>query len=73
MIGLEIDLKKIIRAGAVILGTGAVQIFGGCIIGIVFFRLIGLPMGGGHWDALYLGVAAALSTRDHRQDAVRQA
>jgi Kef-type K+ transport system membrane component KefB len=62
MIGLEIDLKKIIRAGAVILGTGAVQIIGGCIIGIVFFRLIGLPMGGGHWDALYLGVAAALSS-----------
>jgi Kef-type K+ transport system membrane component KefB len=62
MIGLEIDLKKIIRAGAVIIGTGAVQIIGGCIIGIVFFRLIGLPMGGGHWDALYLGVAAALSS-----------
>ena len=62
MIGLEIDLKKIIRAGVVIIGTGAVQIIGGCIIGIVFFRLIGLPMGGGHWDALYLGVAAALSS-----------
>jgi Kef-type K+ transport system membrane component KefB len=62
MIGLEIDLKKIIRAGVVIIGTGAVQIIGGCIIGIVFFRLIGLPMGGGHWDAVYLGVAAALSS-----------
>jgi Kef-type K+ transport system membrane component KefB len=62
MIGLEIDLKKIIRAGAVILGTGAVQIVGGCIIGIAFFRLIGLPMGSGHWDAVYLGVAASLSS-----------
>jgi Kef-type K+ transport system membrane component KefB len=62
MIGLEIDLKKIIRAGAVIIGTGAVQIIGGCIIGIVFFRLIGLPMGAGRWDAVYLGVAAALSS-----------
>jgi Kef-type K+ transport system membrane component KefB len=63
MIGLEIDLKKIIRAGGVILGTGAVQIFAGCVLGVVFFRLLGLPMGtGGRWDALYLGVAAALSS-----------
>ena len=62
MIGLEIDLKKIVRSSGVIIGTAGVQIVAGCILGVVFFRLIGLPMGGAHWDALYLGVAAALSS-----------
>ncbi|MEO8353967.1 MAG: cation:proton antiporter, partial [Chthoniobacteraceae bacterium] len=62
MIGLEIDLKKIIRSGRVIMLTGFVQIIGGCSLGVVFFYLLGQPLGGGKWDALYLGVAAALSS-----------
>ena len=62
MIGLEIDLKKIVRAGSAILVTAGVQIVGGCAIGIAFFLLIGLPMGGERWDALYLAVGAALSS-----------
>ena len=62
MIGLEIDLKKIIRAGRAILVTAAVQIIGGCALGVVFFLLIGMSIGGRRWDALYLAVAAALSS-----------
>ncbi len=62
MIGLEIDLKKIVSAGRSILVTAASQILGGCLIGVVFFRLLGFSMGGGKWDALYLGVAAAMSS-----------
>ncbi len=62
MIGLEIDLKKIVRSGAVILIGAGAQIFGCCVLGVLFFKLIGLPLGGGQWDALYLGVAAALSS-----------
>jgi len=62
MIGLEIDLKKIVRAGSAILVTAAVQIIGGCLLGIAFFLLIGLPMGGQRWDALYLAVGCALSS-----------
>ena len=62
MIGLEIDLKKIIRSGAVILASAASQIVGGAILGILFFWLIGYPMAAGRWDALYLGIAAALSS-----------
>jgi Kef-type K+ transport system membrane component KefB len=62
MIGLEIDLKKIIRAGRVILVSAGVQIAGGCLLGVLFFVALGLPLGGGHWDALYLGVAASLSS-----------
>ena len=62
MIGLEIDLKKIISAGKSITLTALVQILGGAALGIVFFRGCGFGLGGGHWDALYLGVAAALSS-----------
>ncbi|ACF00520.1 cation:proton antiporter [Rhodopseudomonas palustris] len=62
MIGLEIDLKKIIRAGPVILVAAGGQIAGGVLLGLAFFVGIGLSLGGGHFDALYLTVACALSS-----------
>jgi Kef-type K+ transport system membrane component KefB len=62
MIGLEIDLKKIVRAGRVILFAALGQLVGGCLLGILFFVGIGLSIGGGHFDALYLCVACALSS-----------
>lgn len=62
MIGLEIDLKKIVRAGRVILFAAGGQLLGGCLLGISFFAAIGLTLGGGHFDALYLCVACALSS-----------
>jgi Kef-type K+ transport system membrane component KefB len=62
MIGLEIDLKKIVRAGKVILFAAGGQLIGGCLLGILFFWGIGLSMGSGHFDALYLCVACALSS-----------
>ena len=37
MIGLEIDLKKMLRAGRVITVTAAAQILGGCVLGLLFF------------------------------------
>jgi Kef-type K+ transport system membrane component KefB len=62
MIGLEIDLKKIVRAGKVILFAAGGQLLGGCLLGVLFFVGIGLSFGGGHFDALYLCVACALSS-----------
>ena len=62
MIGLEIDLKKILGAGRAIIVTSLVQIFGGCLLGFVFFKLIGLGGGGAGLDAVYLAVSAALSS-----------
>jgi Kef-type K+ transport system membrane component KefB len=62
MIGLEIDLKKIGGAGRCITLTALVQITGGVVLGIIFFRLCGFAIGGGKWDAIYLAVAAALSS-----------
>jgi Kef-type K+ transport system membrane component KefB len=62
MIGLEIDLKKIVRAGNVILVTSAAQIFGCFAIGLALFLAIGVPLGGGRFDALYLAAAVSLSS-----------
>jgi Kef-type K+ transport system membrane component KefB len=62
MIGLEIDLKKIVRAGKVILFAGGGELLGGCLIGVAFFAGIGLAIGGGKFDAVYLCVACALSS-----------
>src|SRR5216684_1706929 len=62
MIGLEIDLKKIVRAGRVILFAAGGQLVGGCVLGILFFVGIGLSLGGGKFDALYLTIACALSS-----------
>lgn len=62
MIGLEIDLKKIASAGRSITLTALVQICVGATLGVLFFRLCGFGLGGGAWDALYLGVAGALSS-----------
>lgn len=62
MIGLEIDLKKIMSAGSAILVTAASQILVGCLVGVGFFWAIGFPLSNGDWDALYLGLAAALSS-----------
>lgn len=61
MIGLEIDLKKIVRAGAVIIGASIIQIAGTCLLGLLFFWLI-LPPGRLPWDPLYLAIAVALSS-----------
>jgi Kef-type K+ transport system membrane component KefB len=62
MIGLEIDLKKIVRAGRVILFAAGGQLIGGCVLGVLMFLAIGLGLGAGRFDALYLAVACALSS-----------
>jgi len=62
MIGLEIDLKKIVRAGRVILIAAGGQLLGGCLLGVALFLAMGLSLGAGRFDALYLSVASALSS-----------
>ena len=62
MIGLEIDLKKIVRAGKVILFAAGGQLVGGCLLGILFFMGIGLSMGGGVRCAVSLHRLRASST-----------
>ena len=60
MIGLEIDLKKMLSAGRVITFTAAAQILGCFLLGWLVFDWIGPAQN--RLEALYLGVAAAMSS-----------
>jgi Kef-type K+ transport system membrane component KefB len=60
MIGLEIDLKKMLSAGRVITLTAAAQIIGCVLLGWLLFDWLGPARN--RLEALYLGVAAAMSS-----------
>jgi len=60
MIGLEMDLKKMLGAGRAITVTAVVQIVGCIALGWAFFGLLG--PGKGWLEAFYLAVAAAMSS-----------
>src|SRR5277367_2809820 len=60
MIGLEIDLKKMMSAGKVITLTAGVQILGCFLLGWLVFDVCGPAQNS--LEALYLGVAAAMSS-----------
>lgn len=62
IIGLEIDLKRVLGSGRAILATGLVQILGTFGLGLLFFRWLGFPLGGGKFDALYLAVGVFVSS-----------
>ncbi|HNQ89871.1 MAG TPA: cation:proton antiporter [Verrucomicrobiota bacterium] len=62
MIGLEIDLKRMLKAGRVISLTAAAQILGGALLGAVLFRFLPLPGNTGNLSALYLAVVTVLSS-----------
>ena len=60
MIGLEIDLRKMIKAGKVITVTALSQIVGCIGLGWLFFAWVGPA--GNKLEAFYLAVAAAMSS-----------
>jgi Kef-type K+ transport system membrane component KefB len=62
LIGLEIDLKKILGTGRLILGTALAQILASWFLGVILFWALGFPASGTSLDAMYLGIAAALSS-----------
>jgi Kef-type K+ transport system membrane component KefB len=60
MIGLEIDLKKMLSAGRVITITAGVQILGCVMLGWLVFGMLGPAQN--NLEAMYLAVAAAMSS-----------
>ena len=62
MIGLEIDLNKVLQSGRLILITSVVQIAGCLLLGLLAFTWAGFPLKAGQLDALYLGLAVAFSS-----------
>ena len=62
IIGLEINLRKLLSAGRTLIVSGLSQFLICAALGIGFFSLIGFDLRGGRFDALYLAVAMALSS-----------
>jgi len=62
IIGLEIDLKKLLGAGKPIIVAGITQFLLCAALGLGFAWLLGMALGGGRFDAVYLGVTLALSS-----------
>ncbi|MBI4199046.1 MAG: cation:proton antiporter [Chloroflexi bacterium] len=62
MIGLEIDLKQLARAGQKVLVTGFSQFLLCAALGFLFFTWLGYRMGEGRWDLAYFAVATAMSS-----------
>jgi Kef-type K+ transport system membrane component KefB len=62
IIGLELDLRKLLAAGRPVLIAGVLQ-FPLCVaLGIAFFAPFGFGMGGGDFGLLYLAVCLAISS-----------
>src|SRR5687767_7288441 len=62
IIGLEINLRELMRMGTSMLILGCAQFFGCVLLGLAFFKPLGFTMGAGRFDLLYLAVAMALSS-----------
>jgi len=62
IIGLEIDLKKLLGAGRPIIVAGITQFLICAALGFGFAWTLGLALGGGRFDAVYLAVTLAFSS-----------
>ena len=62
MIGLEIDIKKLLESGKSLVVTGVSQFLLSVALGLGFFSLLGYSVGGGNYDLAYLAVCCAISS-----------
>src|SRR5262245_44846372 len=61
ILGLEIDLRKLLHAGRAVLVNGVTQFIGCALLGAAFFGFLGFGCGGGSYDLVYLAIGCALS------------
>ena len=62
IIGLEIDLKKIVSAGLPVILTGLLQVPLCIALGLAFFYALGYRAGGGDYSLLYLAACLSMSS-----------
>lgn len=62
IIGLEINVTKLIDAGKTIAVAGTFQFFGCILLGIGFFQFFGFSFSATHFDLAYLALALSLSS-----------
>ena len=62
MIGLEIDVKKLIESGKTLILSGIMQFVICVILGFFFFSYLGYKSGDGNFGLIYLTICVALSS-----------
>lgn len=62
ILGMEIDLKKLMKAGKAVFVNGVTQFLGCGLLGLFFFGAMGFNCTGGDFSLVYLAVAASLSS-----------
>ena len=62
ILGLEININKLLQAGKAVLVNGVTQFVGCALLGFGFFRLLGFTNANGMHELTYLAVAASLSS-----------
>ena len=62
VIGLEIDLRKMVSGGAAVLLTGALQVPICIALGLAFFALVGVGNSDHNYELLYLAACMSLSS-----------
>jgi Kef-type K+ transport system membrane component KefB len=62
ILGMEIDIKKLMKAGKAVFVNGVTQFLGCAILGLGFFYLIGFRFEPGNFNLIYLAVAGSLSS-----------
>ena len=62
ILGLEIDIRKLMQAGKAVLLNGLIQFIGCALLAVGFFSLTGLSAGVGPHGLVYLAVACSLSS-----------
>jgi Kef-type K+ transport system membrane component KefB len=62
ILGLEIDIRKLLKAGKAVTVNGVTQFLGCAVLAIGFFYAFGFRVGEGRFDLVYLAVACSLSS-----------
>ncbi|RZA23640.1 MAG: sodium:proton exchanger [Proteobacteria bacterium] len=62
ILGLEIDIRKLLRAGRAVIVNGITQFVGCAILGAAFFAALGFMNRPGDYSLTYLAVATSLSS-----------
>jgi Kef-type K+ transport system membrane component KefB/Trk K+ transport system NAD-binding subunit len=62
ILGLEINLAKLLKAGKAVAVNGVTQFLGCAALAAVYFSVFGFKIGGGNFELVYLAVACALSS-----------
>jgi len=62
ILGLEIDIRKLMQAGKAVLVNGVTQFLGCALLAFALFGALGYKVGSGSYELVYLAVACSLSS-----------